>query len=271
MPSHTHDLSFTDTEVRKRFLSWDDGEADREWSCLSLIAEQSPGLAPRPLRRETVDGHPVVVMERLPGEPLGERPLTSTQTASLGRTLRRLYDIPVEHVTAAGIGERRYGPSTLPQALAGWLGESGDLSPCHDPALVSDGVAAAREWLTRSDILPVPRFVGLGISDLNPANILWDGRTCRLVDFEDGGLTDPAYDLADHVEHLAGRLAGVFDAEALAKAVGLADEDRERMDAYRPLWAAFWLVMLLPGNGGFSRNARGTTEAQAEHLMRLVG
>jgi Ser/Thr protein kinase RdoA (MazF antagonist) len=270
MPSQTHDVRFTDTEVRKRFLSWADGEADREWRCLRVIAEHAPGIAPRPLRQETADGHPVVIMQRLPGESLGGTPLTETQTASLGRTLRRLYDIPHEHITAAGIGERRFGPSTLPPALSGWLEEPHDLSLCRDPAQVRDAIDAAREWLARPDVLPASRLAALGIADLNPANILWDGQTCRLVDFEDGGLTDPAYDLADHVEHLASRLTGVFDPAALSAAVGLSDEERDRMTAYRPLWAAFWLVMLLPGNGGFRRNPPGTTEAQAAHLLSLI-
>jgi thiamine kinase-like enzyme len=113
--------------------------------------------------------------------------------------------------------------------------------------------------------------VALGISDLNPANILWDGETCRLVDFEDGGLTDPAYELADHVEHLGSRLHGVYDDRALADAVGLDADGRARMDAYRPLWAAFWLAMLVPGSASWHRNPPGTTEAQAAHFMALVG
>ncbi|MGF6823740.1 aminoglycoside phosphotransferase (APT) family kinase protein [Microbacterium sp. ZKA21] len=271
MPSHTHDLSLTGSEVRKRFLNWADGEADREWACLRIIDEYAPGIAPRPLRRETADGHPVVVMERLPGHPLGQEPLTAQQTTALGRALRDLYSIRVEQIRAAGIGERRYGPSTLPHALAGWLDESHDLSPCQDPALVQHGIDAARGWLTRPDVLPAPQLTALGIADLNPANVLWDGETCRLVDFEDGGLTDPAYELADHVEHIAARLAGVYDPEALSTAVGLSDDERTRMHAYRPLWAAFWLVMLLPGNGGFRRNPPGTTEAQARHLIGLIG
>lgn len=131
-------------------------------------------------------------------------------------------------------------------------------------------VDAALAWLGRSDTLPEPQLVALGIADLNPANVIWDGSTCRLVDFEDGGLTDPAFELADHVEHLAGRVAGVFDSTALVAAVGLSAEERERMRAYRPLWAAFWLAMLLPGNGGFRRNPPGTTEAQAHHLLALL-
>jgi thiamine kinase-like enzyme len=118
--------------------------------------------------------------------------------------------------------------------------------------------------------VPASRLTALGIADLNPANVLWDGRTVRLVDFEDGGLSDPAYELADHVEHLGSRLPGVYDVQALPVAVGLDDGARERMAAYRPLWAAFWLAMLLPGNGGWRRNPRGTTEGQARHFLALV-
>lgn len=271
MQSQTHDLAFSATEVRKRYVTWSDGEAEREWRCLTLLAHRAPGLAPRPLRRETCNGAPVVVMERLPGQPLGQGPLTREQTSSLGRALRRLYDIPVDCVVAADIGERRYGPTTQPQALTRWLSDSYDLAACRDPALVAAGVEAALAWLARSDSLPEPQLVALGIADLNPANILWDGVRCRLVDFEDGGLTDPAYELADHVEHLGGRLNGTFDPDALVDAVGLSQEERERVRAFRPLWVAFWLAMLLPGNGGFRRNPPGTTEAQATRLLRLLG
>lgn len=270
MQTHTHDLAFNATEVRKRYVSWDDGEADREWSCLRLLAEYAPGVAPRPLRRDRREGGPVVVMERLPGEALGHAPLTPDQTTSLGRALRRLYDVPLEAILAENIGERRYGPTTLRQSLTGWLGDSYDLARCRDPQLVAESVDAAVAWLARADSLPASQLVALGISDLNPANILWDGETCRLVDFEDGGLTDPAYELADHVEHIAGRLANVFDPVALVKAVGLSAEERDRMRGYRPLWAAFWLAMLLPGNGGFLRNPPGTTEAQATHVLALL-
>lgn len=269
--TRTHDLRFTETEVRKRYVSWDRGEAEREWACLELLAAHAPGVAPRPLRRETDGYAPVVIMERLPGRPLGGVPLTEGQTTSLGRALRRLYSIPLDAVVAADIPERLYGPSTLPTAVTEWLIASDDLSQCRDPGLVQAGVDAAIDWLTTAGGPPAPQLSALGISDLNPANVIWDGATCRLVDFEDGGLTDPAYELADHVEHIAGRLAGVFNTVALLDAVGLSHEERARMRAYRPLWAAFWLAMLLPGNGGFRRNPSGTTESQATHLLGLLG
>ncbi|WP_243694994.1 aminoglycoside phosphotransferase family protein [Labedella populi] len=270
MQTHTHDISFAETEVRKRFLRWADGEAAREWACLKLIWTHAPGIAPRPLRLEKAGDHPVVVMERLAGTPLGGAPLSAAQTEALGRTLLRLHGIPTEVIEEAGLAERRLGPSTLPEALRGWLCEQHDLSACHDPALITAGIAAGAEWLAQPDALPAPELSCLGIADLNPTNVLWDGRACRLVDFEDGGLTDPAYDLADHVEHIASRTHGVFDPETLGSAVGLSDGARERMRAYRPLWATFWLAMLLPGNGGFHRNPPGTTELQARHLLALV-
>lgn len=236
----------------------------------TLLAEHAPGVAPKPLRREIDDGAPVVVMERLTGEPLGGSPLAPEQTRSLGRALRQLYEVPLECIRAAQIGERLYGPTTLPANLTEWLTETHDLSECRDPYLVSNAIMAALEWLGSADSLPEPQLRVLGISDLNPANVLWDGETCRLVDFEDGGLTDPAYELTDHTEHLAGRLSRVFDRDELVSAVGLSKEECERMRAYRPLWAAFWLAMLLPGNGGFHRNPAGTTEAQATHLLALL-
>lgn len=59
--------------------------------------------------------------------------------------------------------------------------------------------------------------------------------------------------------------------DALVDAVGLARDERIRMAAYRPLWAVFWLIMLLPHNGGFRRNPPGTTELQARHVLEMLG
>ncbi|PKH41825.1 Predicted kinase, aminoglycoside phosphotransferase (APT) family [Nocardioides alpinus] len=269
MQTSTHGVSIGETEVRKQFVADHEAQAQREWDCLVLLAEHAPGLAPRPLRRE--DGEtPVIVMERIPGGPLAPRPLSARQTVALGASLRRLYDVPVQAVTDAGIGPRNGGAADPPSAIHPRLADHHDLSACRDPELVRTARAVAREWL-RDPPLPEPRRSVLGIADLNPANVLWDGEQCRLVDFEDGGLSDPAYELADHVEHLGSRLHGVYDDRALVDAVGLDAEERERMTAYRPLWAAFWLAMLVPESGSWHRNPPGTAEAQAAHFMALVG
>ncbi|MFE6994896.1 aminoglycoside phosphotransferase family protein [Microbacterium sp. NPDC057659] len=267
MITHTHDLTLTGTEVRKRFTSWEDGEPDREWTCLTLLAMHCPGLAPRPVRMQTVDGAPEIVMERIPGLPLGGMPATAEQLAALGAALRRLYGVPLTGAAATGIGERRLGPSTLRTHLAEYATESYDLSATRAPRLVERALSATREFLVAAAAPPFDLSV-LGIADLNPANVLWDGRVCRLVDFEDGGLSDPAFELADHLEHLAGRK--VYEPEALVRAVGLSGTQRERLSEWRTHWAMFWLIMLLPGNGGFLRNPPGTTEAQADRVLRML-
>jgi Ser/Thr protein kinase RdoA (MazF antagonist) len=263
----THGVTVSGSEVRKEFVDDHEAQAEREWACLTLLAEHAPGLAPRPLRREDA-ATPVIVMERFPGAPLAPCPLTAHQTVALGSSLRRLWDVPLPAVIDAGIGARRGAAHQVPM-LAEWLADDVSLEECRDPSLVGEALAAARAYAAAPP-LPEPSLTSLGIADLNPANVLWDGRVARLVDFEDGGLSDPAYELADHVEHLGSRLPGVYDAGALADAVGLDAEGRDRMAAYRPLWAAFWLAMLLPGNGGWRRNPPGTTEDQAAHFMALV-
>lgn len=268
VPTSTHRLTIGAAEVRKQFVDGHEAQAEREWACLTVLAQHAPGLAPRPIRRE--DGAtPAIVMERLPGGSLPPRPLTVEQTHALGAALRRLYDVPLDVVRGAGIGPRRYGAAEHARVLVAWLADDHDLARCRDPRLVAEAIAAALDFVADPQV-PEPRTTVLGIADLNPPNVLWDGRGVRLVDFEDGGLSDPAYELADHVEHLGSRLPGVYDSRMLADAVGLDAEARHRMEAYRPLWAAFWLAMLLPGNGAWRRNPPGTTEAQAEHFMALV-
>ena len=89
---------------------------------------------------------------------------------------------------ATGLGERVHGPTTHAQHVSEWLMEPHELAECRDPGLVARAVAAACAWLALPYALPEPRLVSLGIADLNPANVLWDGELCRLVDFEDGEL-----------------------------------------------------------------------------------
>jgi hypothetical protein len=62
----------------------------------------------------------------------------------------------------------------------------------------------------------------------------------------------------------------VYAPDALVDAVGLSASERERMRGYQPLWAAFWLTVLLPGNTGFLRNPPGTTEEQARRLLSML-
>lgn len=270
MRTYTHEVTIGPSRVRKRFIRWQDGEADREWKCLTLLDEQAPGLAPKPLERTVENGAPVIVMERIPGTPLGIVPLTDAQNSELGASLRRLYDVPLEAILESGLEERRLGPNSLEEHVRHALMLETSLSSCLDPGLVGAAVARSRSFLGNapgSSNVPLPV---LGIADLNPANVLWDGTTCRLVDFEDGGRTRPEFELADHLEHIAVRPRQIYDATLLSRAVGFTEAEQSKFSAYRKLWAMFWLHALLPGHGAYLRNPRGTTEAQAHYLLDLL-
>jgi hypothetical protein len=106
-------------------------------------------------------------MKRLPGQPLRGEPLTPSQTTALGKTLRKLYDVPLREARA-GITERLYGPTTQRQAVTEWLSDSYALDECRDPGLVAGAIDAALAWLGRGDAVPEPHLVALGIADLNP-------------------------------------------------------------------------------------------------------
>lgn len=257
--------------MRKHYVSWDAGEPDREWAGLAVLSKHAPGLAPQPLRRETCAGAPAVVMTRLSGEALGDAPLSAAQLRGLATALKRLHAVPVQAVLAAGLDERTHGPSTFRAWVREWAAEDVDLGGCRDPSLVHDALLVARCWLGSPTSAP-DQVVDpvLAIADGNLANVLWDGQVCRLVDFEDCGLSDPAYELADLVEHASSRLTGLLDIDALMGYFDLTSEQRARWTAYCGLFAAFWLVMLLPGNPGFRRNPVGSTEHQAMHMLALL-
>lgn len=264
----THDLSFARSTVTKTYTSWGRGEPDREWAALTVLAEHAPGLAPEPLERHEVDGRPAITMTRLPGTPLGTGPLTVAQTDAVAHAVRRVHAVPL-HALPPVLGERISGPSRFAADIGAWLAPDVDLTPCRDPHLVAEAVDAARAWIATPPA--GARLEVLALADGNLANFLWDGERCRVVDLEDSGASDRAYELADQVEHITFRVAGQGDPDRLATAAGLPDDDRPRWASYRGIFACFWLVMLLPGNPAWSRNPESSTEDQSRHLLRILG
>lgn len=263
---HTHDITVTGDVVRKRYVSWDEGEPEREWAALQLLAREAPGLAPEPMGRESQGGHPVVVMSRLPGEPLSGG-ITPAQHRALVDALRRLFAVPVP----GDLDERANGPEWMRSRskLTAWLEEDLDVTACLEPALVMTATIRATEWL---DSVRLPELVDrvVAVGDGNLDNVLWDGEVCRLIDWEEYGASDLAYEVADVIEHASSRLTRSLDVEGLLADLGLDEPQRERVEQYRPLFACFWLMMLLPGNGGFARNPPGSTEDQARHVLALL-
>ena len=265
MPASTHDLIITETVVVKRFVAWDRGEEEREWRALTALHAAAPGLAPEPLERRTVDGAPEIVMTRVPGEPLGEEPLTEQQVRALAEALRALHAAPV-----GDLPERWMGPAMMLDNVRQWLAEP------HEPVgpEVMAALDAARAWVHSEEATTL--CAGLAErcftqADGNLANVLWDGERCRVVDFEDSGTSDPAYEVADLVEHISAWRDDLLDVDLLVEALDLTAAQRHRLAGFRRLFGAFWLMMLLPGNPGHRRNPSGTLERQAGRLLDSLG
>lgn len=268
MVESTHHLTLTKEWVVKRFRSWDRGEADREWEGLQVLHRYAPGLAPQPLERRLDDGAPAVVMTRLAGEPLGTTPLTQDQAAALSRALRAMHGaVPPEALN--GLPERRSCPAELWAALRAWIAE-----PAATPSQsVGQALRAASAWLSSADAGVVRGPLAERVfahADGNIGNFMWDGARCRVVDFEDSGVSDPAYEAADLVEHLSTWLPRLIDPGDLVTALEFSAAQRVRLLRFRRLLSVFWLRMLLPGNPGHARNPPGTVDRQAARVLELL-
>jgi hypothetical protein len=115
-------------------------------------------------------------------------------------------------------------------------------------------------------VLPVICMRSLGRSHAS-----WDGRQVRLVDFEHSGRGDRAGELADLVEHLSVWAGAGIDAEAFLGRFDLSAAERRRVPLQRRLFAAYWLMRLLPDRASHDRNPPGTLERQASRLLDLLG
>lgn len=270
MTATTHEIAIEADRVVKTFRSWDRDEHRREWAGLTLLHECDPGLAPQPLSRREPGGRPAVVMSRIPGTPLGGRPLTPGQVAGVAEAMNRLH-------TAVPRG----GLDRLPSRLWGVADAVKGLRDVYGPSLpggaeptTSRAVDEARRWLACDEPDRLARDAGqhrvFAQADGNLGNFLWDGERCRLVDFEDSGLSDRAYEIADLVEHVSVTLTGLLEADDLVDRLDLSPALVHRVRQMRRLYATFWLYMLLPGNRGHHRNPPGSVERQAERTLALL-
>lgn len=258
--THTHDVTIDGHLVRKRYLRADRQEQEREWAVLELLNRHAPGLGPRPIRQEAG----LIVMSRVVGDHVNE-PFTDEQTTAVVEAYRRLFNTPLERQ----IKERFWSPERFIENAFGWLGETslGDL-----PDVVRSALEAARKWGAGiSAGLDEIRDPVLAQGDANVENMLWDGACIRLVDFEDGGRGDLAFEVADLVEHVSSRLRGLLDPNIVISGFDLTGAQLQRVADYRVVLATFWTLMLLPGNPGHDRNPPGSLERQAAHLQDLLG
>lgn len=267
-PGTTHCLEIRGDVVVKRFRSYARGEPRREWLALSMLARHAPDLAPAPVRAALDAEPPVVVMSRLPGDDMGTRPLTTGEVAAVTASIRRLHGAVPPDVLAAA-EPMPFGPVA---AVARVRAMTAAVGVPADPA----GRRALRRACTWLERAQVERAAARGHTEVyghgdpNLANYLHDGGTVRLVDFEDSGRSDRAWELAIFTEHLSVHGRGQVPAELALGHFETSAAERARIREYRRLLAAFWLLMLLPGGPSHQRNPAGTLQHQAFRLLELL-
>lgn len=254
--------------MTKRFRHGGRERCEREWRALTLLATYAPGLAPSPLDVELKADEPFVVMSRLPGEPLRGKPLTRRQLKALAAAVGELYGA----LPGGVLDEVPLRPGRQDQLIAqirAW-------APRARPRVGGEvGVAMDRglEWLARSGMEgagrpDVPRVFGPG--DGNLANYLWDGSRVRIVDFEDSGLSDRAFELAEITEHVASWVGHPLDVAAFLGEFDLDAVERVRLQDCRRLLALVWLFLLSFDDPEHPRNPPGTAERQAVRMTGLL-
>jgi aminoglycoside phosphotransferase (APT) family kinase protein len=275
-PFSTHGVTLAEGTAVKRFRSTagDDrrlygAEPHREWRALTLLARYAPGLAPTPLRAELDADPTLIAMSRVPGEPLGTRPVTPDQEAAVAEALSRLHHaLPRPALDAVEPAPGR--PQLLPGRIRDMARacDTGRLAP-----LPRQACQAALAWLDRGGVPRPAAAAGTPVfaqGDPNLANHLWDGHRVHLVDFEASGRGDRATELADFVEHVTVWAHAGIDADAFLGRFDLTPGERRQAGQLRRLFAAFWVMRLLPGGSAYRRNPPGTLERQASRLLGLL-
>ncbi|MEV0827975.1 phosphotransferase family protein [Nonomuraea rubra] len=259
-----------DDTVIKRYRSWDRREPEREWTALTLLAEHAPGLAPTPLQAALTADPPAIVMSRLPGVPLRGRRAKTEQLVAMATALTRLHqDIPSHAVEA--LPAAAWHPAAAVAKVRVWADKKPDLG--KDPR-VSEAFARGTAWLATTapdELITNPLPPVLGLADGNLANYLWDAATdqVRIIDWEDSGSSDRAFELAEGAEHIS-YIDGHFDSDHLLALLDLAPLEAIRVRDFRRLLALGWFLMLGPDGPFASRNPPGALQRQADRVLTLL-
>ena len=265
----THSIEMAADRIVKQFRSCADDEHIREWRALTLLNQYSPDLAPALLSADLSADPPVVIMSRLPGEPLRGGMVQPEQVHAMARTLASMFDaIPVP--VASQLPSRLWSQGQVEEGIRSWA----QALPADAPAAISSAVTEGLRWLDASRLRSCPQEAVpavFGQADGNLANFLWDGGRVRLVDFEDSGRSDRAYELADVTEHVAAWVDTEFDAELFLDHFQLTKAEELRLSECRRLFALMWLLALAREDPQRRRNPPGTAERHALRLQALLG
>jgi hypothetical protein len=216
---------------------------EREWRALTLLTRRGTPAVPEPVWRSEHPDRPAIVMTFAPGAALGADPLQPRQADALIEALDALYAI-----TPNGVDQPVPDVVTPAAAMVArmhrtWTALQADSAGITDPDR-QQLLQGWRRWSAgpqpRQLTGPAPRAFGRG--DPSLANFLWDGTRLTLLDFEYSGWTDPAFELADLVEHTQSRATPDRTWDQLVDRFDLDRPARQRHHAARQLMCFFWLA-----------------------------
>lgn len=257
----THVLEMAGGHVIKRFRSWDRGEHQREWHALNVLPEFAPDLAPVPLGANLDADPPTIVMTRLPGEPLAGQPITGRHLDALAATLTYLHTC----VPSDALGHVRLHPWLVEGAASQLRTRAAGIRrhPDSQPMVLA-ALSASAQWLDRVADPTEPLTAVFGQGDSYLGNFLWDGSRLRLVDFEDSGRSDRAFELACLTEHIGMWLEARIDADAILDRFDLTAAESASVLFFRRVFAIFWLYLV--------HNRPGPVAGQqAERVLSVLG
>ena len=183
--------------------------------------------------------------------PLGTSPVTEAQHDAIAAALSRLHHAIPPSVLATV--ERAPGS---PQLLPGRIRDMARACNVEllDP-LPRQAYRATLAWLDsgRAEARLVAGQPVLAQGDPNLANHLWDGHGVHLVDFEASGRGDRATELADFVEHVTVWAHAGINAQSFLDRFGLRPGELQQITQLRQLFAAFWVMRLLPSGNAYHR------------------
>lgn len=268
----THELAFDGQRVTKTYQQWDRGEPRREWDALTLLHRHQPGLAPEPLEQALDTDPPSIVMARVPGVSLADVGRVSRrQSAGILTALDRLHT-SIPPPTFSDVPRRRWHVAEAIPQIRTWMADSNLVS---EDDLTRSAATVAGRWLASPDVDRLGSATGTPVfthADGNLSNFIWcdETGTASIVDFEDAGRSDRAYEMADLVEHISAWIDGSFDTGSFIRRLDLDEPEQTRLRQCRRLFATYWLLMLLPGSRASARNPPGTLQRQATRLLELL-
>ena len=163
----------------------DELEAADRWRRKLHIQQMAAYASLSPRIVHVDEGRRAVVSEFVIDQPFPAQffnPATrDAALAQLGETLRRVHDLPLHDV----------GPGRHPREFLGEITRRLD-DGFVVPAFVSDAI----KWALTQEPPPPDRADVVSHNDVNPSNMLFDGKNILLVDWEQSGRNDPYYDLA---------------------------------------------------------------------------